>query len=159
MQINYILTQAAKDKLAAANPGALDQMRLLYHYTQGIVKLCYEDEALELHVPVFDFAWCLLHIVKKLQTEDSTLFQFTESADVVTFRSLAEMVLITTDFSEWQCQLPYHHLRIAVVDFAQAVVDDLCASVPELRANPTIKEAYKKLAGSGVQEQDKDTSE
>ena len=159
MQISYIIPQAKKDKLAAANPATLSLMRLLYHHTQGVVKLCCAKESLELYVPVFDFAWCLLYIAEMLQTDSSAVFGDTESADIITFRRTGEMVSITPDFSEWRCQIPYLQLRASVGEFAQAVVDELCEAIPELQANPTIKEAYKKLAANSVQEQAKDTRE
>jgi hypothetical protein len=157
MKINYTITQAEKDKLAAANPRTLTNMTLRYWHTDGIVTLsCTErEEPLELHVPVLDLALCWRYILEKLQTEHSVVFNFTDSHWIITFCRLEELVVITTDFCEWRCQTPYKQLKASVEEFAQAVLDDLCGSVPELQANPTVIEAYKKLARSVVQEQGK----
>ena len=150
MQISYIIPQAEKDKLAAANPATLKLMTLLYWHTEGIMRLsCTEcEEPLELHTNVFDFAWCLLHIVERLQAIGMTTFEFTDSHWAIVFHRTGEMVSIAPDFSEWRCQIPYLQLTASVEKFAQAVVDELCDAIPDLQANLTIKEAYKKLAAN-----------
>ncbi|MGI4789766.1 MAG: hypothetical protein ACRYFS_13060 [Janthinobacterium lividum] len=150
MQIEYTLAQSEKQKLRddlrTPNPRVSNRTTLLYQYTKGVVRLSCGGESLELYIPVLDFAWSLLHIISRLQTDDQAIFEFTESEDRISFHRSA-VINITSDYLDWSCQCTYEQLQASVVTFAQTVLDDLCTSIPEIAKHSLIEEAYAKLEG------------
>ena len=147
MRIEYTLAQVQKDRLKANDPGSLDRMRLLYHYTQGSVEVSCGNGAENLvlrGIPVLDFAWSLLHILQTLQANNEAEFVFTENHDTIRFRYSGD-VIITTSYSEWVCQCSYDDLKTVVLEFSQTLLNDLCNSVPEFEANSLVGEARKKI--------------